>query len=144
MPERAKQSADGPGRGLWWTLGRHQVGAVVATGVDFAAMIALVERAGLSPVAGTVVGACLGAITNFVLGRVWVFRRHSGHWAAQASRYAVVAGASAGWNALGEHVAHDVAGVQYVLARVLVAIVVSLLWNFPMQRRFVFREGRAG
>ena len=112
--------------------------------VDFAVMIALVERFGLSPVTGTVVGASLGAITNFFLGRVWVFPRHSGHWAAQGSRYAVVAAASAGWNALGEHVVHDVAGIQYVLARVLVAIGVSLLWNFPMQRRFVFRDGGAG
>jgi putative flippase GtrA len=39
---------------------------------------------------------------------------------------------------------HDVAGMQYVLARAVVSIVVSLLWNFPMHRRFVFREGRAG
>lgn len=143
MPQRAKRSADGRDAGLWTTLGRHQLGAVAATAIDFAAMIAVVERLGFSPVAGTVVGASLGAITNFLLGRVWVFRRHSGHWAGQGWRYAVVAGASAGWNALGEHLVHDVAGMQYVLARVLVAIVVSLLWNFPMQRRFVFREGRA-
>jgi putative flippase GtrA len=56
----------------------------------------------------------------------------------------VVAGASAGWNALGEHLMHDVVGMEYVLARVLVAIAVSLLWNFPMQRRFVFHDGGAG
>jgi putative flippase GtrA len=143
MPERAKRSADARGAGLWWTLGRHQAGAVVATAVDFATMIALVERLGLSPVAGTVVGASLGAVTNFLLGRVWIFPRHSGHWAAQATRYGVVSAASAGWNALGEHLLHDVAGMQYVLARVLVSVVVSLLWNFPMQRRFVFRDGRA-
>jgi hypothetical protein len=31
--------------------------------------------------------------------------------------------------------------VQYVVARTLVSIAVSLIWNFPMQRRFVFREG---
>jgi putative flippase GtrA len=137
MVPRAKRPADG----LWSTLGRHQVGAVVATAVDFAVMITAVERLGLSPVAGTAIGASAGAVTNFLLGRAWVFRRHSGHWAAQGSRYALVAGASAGWNSLGEHVLHDVAGLQYVVARVLVSFVVSLLWNFPMQRRFVFRDG---
>jgi putative flippase GtrA len=143
MPERAKRSAEGRGAGLWWTLGRHQVAALAATAVDFAAMIVLVERLALSPVTGTAIGASLGGITNFVLGRRWVFPRHSGHWAAQSSRYAVVSAAGAGWNALGEHLVHDVAGMQYVLARVIVSIGVSLLWNFPMQRRFVFREGRA-
>ena len=142
MPPRAKRSADG--HGLWSTLGRHQLGAVAATAVDFAVMIALVEGIHVSPVTGTVVGAAVGAVTNFFLGRAWVFRRHSGHWAAQGARYAAVAGASAGWNALGEHLVHDVAGIQYILARVFVSIAVSLLWNFPMQRRFVFRDGGAG
>jgi putative flippase GtrA len=31
-----------------------------------------------------------------------------------------------------------------MVARVFVSIAVSLLWNFPMQRRFVFRDGGAG
>jgi len=128
----------------WRTLGRHQMGAAIATGVDFATMILLVERAGVSPVVATAVGASVGAVTNFLLGRAWIFRRHSGHWAAQALRYATVSAASASLNALGEHVVHDVAGMQYVLARVLVSIAVSLLWNFPMQRRFVFRDRGAG
>jgi putative flippase GtrA len=143
MWRRATQCAEPRGAGVWWTLGRHQLGAFAATLVDFSSMIALVERVGLSPVTGTAIGASLGAITNFILGRVWIFRRHSGHWAWQAVRYAVVAATSAGLNTLGEHLVHDVGGVQYVLARVFVSVGVSLLWNFPMQRRFVFREGRA-
>ena len=82
----------------------------------------------------------VGAVTYFLLGRAWIFRRQSGHWAAQAARYALVSAASAGLNTLGEHLVHDVARLQYLLARGLVALVVSLVWNFPMQRRFVFRE----
>jgi putative flippase GtrA len=131
------------GAAVWSTLGRHQLGALAATAVDFATMIALVERFHLSPVTGTAVGASLGAATNFVLGRIWVFRQNAGHWAAQAVRYALVAAASAALNALGEHLLHDLAGLEYVRARLLVSIAVSLLWNFPMQRRFVFREGGA-
>jgi putative flippase GtrA len=104
-------------------------------------MIVLVERGGASAVTGTVVGSSLGAVTNFLLGRGWIFRRHRGHWSGQAVRYAAVAAASAGLNALGEHVGHDVVGLQYVVARVVVSFAVGLLWNFPMQRWFVFREG---
>jgi putative flippase GtrA len=54
-------------------------------------------------------------------------------------RYALVSAASAGWNSFGEHLVHDLAHVRYVLARALVAFAVGLLWNFPMQRHFVFR-----
>jgi putative flippase GtrA len=135
MSERAATST-------WRTLGRHQLGAAIATAVDFASMIFLVERAGASPVAATAVGASLGAVTNFTLGRRWIFRRHTGHWAGQAVRYASVSASSAGLNALGEYLVHDVARLQYVLARVLVSIAIGLLWNFPMHRWFVFREGK--
>ncbi len=143
MPRRAEPPAEPARGGLWWTLGRHQIGAAAGTAVDFGSMVLLVERAGFSPVLATAAGASLGALTNFVLGRTWIFRRHSGHWAAQAARYALVSAASAGLNALGEHLVHDLAHVEYVLARVAVSVAVSLMWNFPMQRRFVFREGAA-
>jgi putative flippase GtrA len=115
---------------------------MVASIVDFGTMILCVERLGLSPVTATAIGPTLGAVTNFCLGRAWIFRLQSGRPEVQAMRYALVAGASAGWNALGEHVTHNLAHMQYVLARAIVSIAVSLLWNFPMQRRFVFREGK--
>ena len=128
--------------GTWRTLLRHQVGAVVAGVVDFGTMIACVEGLKLSPVWGTAIGATLGGVTNFSLGRTWIFRRVSGHAGRQALRYAFVSAASAGFNTLGEHLVHDLAHVQYVLARGLVAFAVSVLWNFPAQRRFVFHEPR--
>ena len=143
MQPQATPSAEATASAMWRTLGRHQVGAAMATLVDFATMISLVELLGVSPVVGTAIGAPMGAVTNFALGRAWIFRGHSGHWLAQAIRYALVSGASAGWNTLGEQLVHGLGHVQYVLARALVSIAVSLLWNFPMQHRFVFREGRA-
>jgi putative flippase GtrA len=112
--------------------------------VDFGAMIACVEALGAAPAAATAIGATLGGVTNFALGRAWIFPRHFGPLPRQAIRYAVVSGAGAGWNALGEHLVADRAHVQYVLARALVAMVVSLCWSFPMQRQFVFQEGQTG
>jgi putative flippase GtrA len=55
------------------------------------------------------------------------------------ARYAIVSAASAVWNAAGEWLFHDRLGVEYVVARVIVAVIVSFTWNFPMQRYFVFR-----
>jgi putative flippase GtrA len=141
MPPEVPRNG-GRGRRLAWTFARFHVGAFAATVVDFGVMIALVELAGLQPVSATVAGAALGALTNFLLGRMWVFRERVEHWAAQGWRYAVVSAASAGLNAAGEHLLHDVARVEYVEARVVVSLVVTLLWNFPMQRLFVFPEGR--
>lgn len=119
-------------------LGRHQAAAIISTAVDFSTMVLSVELFHLPPVAGTVAGASCGAITNFQLGRRWIFRALHEGAGPQALRYALVSAASAGLNALGEYVAHNLLGINYILARTVVAVAVSLLWNFPMHRHFVF------
>jgi len=134
--------APAPPRGLLALLGRHQIASVLSTAVDFGVMVLVVELLGRSAVVGTLAGATCGAVTNFQLGRRWIFdARHEGA-APQALRYAIVSGGSAALNALGEYVAHDVLGLYYLAARALVAITVSFAWNFPMQRHFVFRRPR--
>jgi putative flippase GtrA len=136
-------TARAAGLEFWRTLGRHQVGALVATGVDFLVMVAAVELVHMPAAFAAAFGAVCGAVTNFLLGRRWVFHARSGAFAAQAARYAAVSAASAGWNALGEYFLHDGAHVEYVVARVVVSLVVGLAWNYPLQRGFVFRRAKA-
>ena len=126
--------------GLLALLGRHQLASLVSTAVDFGVMVLFVELLGRSPVLGTLAGATCGALTNFQLGRHWIFEAEHEGAAPQALRYAVVSASSAGLNALGEYAAHDLLGVHYLAARALVAIAVSFAWNFPMHRHFVFRR----
>ena len=118
---------------------RHQVGSLAATAVDFLVMIACVSAFGLAPGAGTAVGAASGGVTNFILGRRWIFRALEGRASSQALRYALVSAASLLLNAVGEHVLVTTTHLQFVVARVIVSLLVSVLWNFPMQRSFVFR-----
>jgi len=120
------------------TLHRHQIGALAATGADFAAMVLAVEWFVVDPVRATVLGASIGAMVNFGLGRQWVFQAHDGRVGPQVLRYALVSGMSLGFNTLGEHVAVGHLGTPYLASRVAIALAVSLLWNFPMQRHFVF------
>ena len=103
-------------------------------------MIAAVEWAGLSPVHATALGAAVGAGTNFLLLRYWAYRRADAAASPQFLRYAVVAVASMALNTGGEHLLVDIVKVQYILARGIVAVVVSNAWNYPMQRFFVFGD----
>lgn len=119
---------------------RHHISSLVGTGVDFAAMIAAVELLGFSPVMGTVLGAAVGGMTNFWLGRRFTFRSRSKQVSGQFLRYSLVSGASLGLNALGEHVFITYIASRYVLGRILVAATVNNAWNYPMQRFFVFAE----
>ena len=120
-------------------FGRHQVAALISTAVDFAVMVVAVSGLAASPSLGTALGATAGGVTNFMLGRHWTFEARAGAPGPQAFRYLFVSGASLGWNTLGEWLLSERAGVQYVLARLVVALGVSVLWNFPMQRYYVFR-----
>ena len=123
-------------------LVRHQIGSLTATMVDFVVMIACVTFAGLGPGVGAAIGAGSGGIVNFFAGRSWIFRAQSGSAGSvggQALRYALVSVTSLLLNGIGEHVLAGILHLQYVAARVCVALVVSVTWNFPMQRRFVFR-----
>jgi putative flippase GtrA len=130
------------GSRVWPALGRHQVVAAAATVLDFAWMAFAVERLGVAPGGAAFTGAALGTVASFLLGRAWVFRaRWSEAWGLQAARFALVAGVSATLNGLGEHVLHDLSGVGYLTARVLVAVAVGVVWNFPMQLGFVFGDG---
>jgi putative flippase GtrA len=117
---------------------RHHAASVVTTAVDFLVMIGAVEELGFGAVVGTALGAAVGAVTNFFLGRYWTYRARRQPVGSQVLRYALVAVGSLGLNAFGEYVFVTRLGVQYVFGRVITAIIVSNLWNYPMQRFFVF------
>jgi putative flippase GtrA len=125
-------------------FGKHQIAALVATGVDFGAMIALVELAHLAPPVATVGGAVCGGVTNFAIGRTWAFRGvHRGSLHGQAARYAAVSFGGALLNgALVAVVLAVAAAMPYVAARMLVAALVSVAYSFPMHSRVVFRTGK--
>jgi putative flippase GtrA len=117
---------------------RHQTASVVATVIDFAVMITLVSVVGAAPAVGTAIGAASGGVVNFLLGRRWIFRATAYHPAPQAGRYAMVSLGSLVLNTCGVHVLAGVMHYPYVAARLAVSFAVSVLWNFPLQRGFVF------
>jgi putative flippase GtrA len=123
----------------WVTLAKHQLGSIAATVVDFSVMIGCVSWLGMLPALGTACGAFSGGVFNFWLGRKWIFRATTDGVSGQVVRYFFVSFVSMMLNSLGEHLLASVAHVDYVAARVVIAVCVSLLWNYPMQRFVVFR-----
>jgi putative flippase GtrA len=122
-------------------FGYHQLAAAFGTSVDFASMVALVELVGLAPPAATILSAIGGAATNFVLSRGWVFRRrHRGTLQAQVLRYGAASAGGAVLNALLLlFILRADASVPYALARLVVAMVVSVSYTYPTHALFVFR-----
>jgi putative flippase GtrA len=101
-------------------------------------MFAAVKLIHLTPVVATVIGASGGAITNFGVNRSFTYRAGQGRATGQLWKFVVVSAASLGLNALGEYTFFGLLGLQFMLARVITAIIVSNGWNYPMLRFFVF------
>jgi putative flippase GtrA len=127
----------------FWQWIRHHATAVIATVVDYAVMVVLVEAAQLGPVVATPFAALAGAITSFSMGRTFTYHATDVPAGQQAWRYALVSLASLGLNTAGEYLFFHVIGLQYLLARVVTSIVVSNGWNYPMHRFFVFSRRSA-
>ncbi|GAC1559805.1 MAG: hypothetical protein NVS3B10_18370 [Polyangiales bacterium] len=126
--------------GLWAVLGKHQLAALACTVVDFAVMLGWVRGLHGGIVVATVAGSVVGGALNFALGRRWAFHATASAPGGQAARYVLVALATLALNAAGM----ALFGVRsaILVARFFVAAIVSVFWNFPMQRWFVFRAPR--
>jgi putative flippase GtrA len=104
-------------------------------------MTSLVELFAVAPATAALSGAFLGALINFTLNRRYTFRTAAQSPAgAEARRYALVSAASALLNAGGEYIGTNWLGAPYFFVRVVVSVAVSLGWNFPLHRSWVFRS----
>ncbi|MFK8009816.1 MAG: GtrA family protein [Saprospiraceae bacterium] len=116
-----------------------QVAAFIGTAVDFGVVIFLTEIIGLWYVASNAIGATCGAITNFFLGRNWVFSATQNKISHQAFRYFLVATGSMILNTLGVYLLTEFTSLNYIYSKIIVAIIIAFTFNFLLQKYFVFQ-----
>lgn len=122
----------------WRQLARHHAAAAVATAADYVVMVVCVEALAMDAVAATPVAALAGALVSFTMNRHLTYKTVDVSASRQAWRYGVVSLVSLGLNTAGEYFFHVILRIEYLLARVITSVIVSNVWNFPMQRYFVF------
>lgn len=126
--------------------------AQLATVVDFVLTVLLASVAGIYYVVATSVGAVAGGVTNCMMNYRWVFPGSNRSKWQIAARYFLVWSTSIALNVLGTYLLTEnlrgrswvlsLMGMHtdylYVLSKVLVAVLVALLWNYQMQRHYVY------
>lgn len=103
-------------------------------------MIGLVELLGMWYVYANVIGASLGAVTNFLIGRYWAFQSSADSITGQAGRYAMVSLGSLLLNTLGLYLLTEYSPLNYIWAKIIVALLIAVTYNYLMQKKFVFRK----
>jgi putative flippase GtrA len=132
LPSRLKRS------GLA-TFGFNALAGAVATGMDFVAVLALVEWMGFSPAIATALGCVLGGVVNYSINRLITFRSQ-GAVAPQLARYTLVSATSALLNAGGVALLTMHPQLAYTVGWWLARGAVYFAWNLPLQRDYVFND----
>ncbi|WP_315823928.1 GtrA family protein [Paraflavitalea speifideaquila] len=75
---------------------------------------------------------------NFLMGRHWVFQTGDHKAARQLWRYLLVWAGNLLLNTGGVYLLASCAGFHYVTSKVVTSLAVAFLYNYPLQKNFVF------
>ena len=108
----------------------------VATIIQYAALIGMVERWHWNAVVASSLGYLLSAIANYLLNYYFTFRSDNQHRVA-ITRFAAVAAAGFILNALLMELLAEKLHVPYVFSQIL-ATVATLIWNYWANSKWSF------
>ncbi|MEP7279682.1 MAG: GtrA family protein [Bacteroidota bacterium] len=121
------------------TFLKAQTASLVASAADFMITVLLVELAGMQQLPASIEGTISGGIINFIINRSWTFSGSQKNTQVQAMRYIMVWSGSLVLNAFGFYLVNHYTGLHYTLSKILISILVGILYNYFLQKRFVFK-----
>lgn len=124
------------------TFGKAETSAIVASAVDFSLSFLLVQAAGTWYALASFFGALAGGIVNCYVNYRWVFDKQKQRKPYLMLKYFVVWSISILLNTSGTWFFTELSGVNFIIIKAIVALIVAILWNYQMQRIFVFRNLR--
>lgn len=119
---------------------RYGVVGGVAFIVDYGTLYALTEFAGVHHLLSAVIAFGAGLLVNYTLSILWVFRgERSWKPAAEFTAFALIGLIGAGLNELIIWLGTDVAGLHYLLSKLLSTAIV-FFWNFFARKLLLFSK----
>ena len=122
-----------------YTFAKAQIASFIASLVDYVITILCVELFGFWYVVGSSTGTIMGGMTNFSLGRHWVFRGCERERRIQLQRYFIVWMGYLLLVTSGVYLLTHLGGFNYIVSKITVTLFLAIAYNYPLQKRFVFR-----
>jgi putative flippase GtrA len=109
---------------------RSVLTSLFTTALDFGTLVGLTELAHVNYVLSTWIGSIAGSLANFTINKQWAF--------SAFGRFLIVQAGSSGLNTLGVWLFTRFGHLPYPASKAIVAMLVYLAWNYPLNRWFVF------
>jgi len=123
-----------------FTFGKAQLSAFIGGISDWIIMVFCVEWFHVHYTASIWISCFLGAMVNFILNKYWTYGATHESLVNQLMKFYFVVIGSVALKSLGTYLMTEGLSVDYKISRLIVDIVVSLGYNFTMQRYWVFRK----
>lgn len=122
------------------TFLKANVASLTASFCDFLVTFILKQFLQLDAVLASIVGTIIGGIINFFIGRQWVFVSVDSPVFNQGKRYLLTWSGNLILNAWGVYMLIEFAKLNYMIAKVTTSIVVAVVYNYPIQKKYVFKN----
>lgn len=119
---------------------KAQLSAFVGGLFDFCIYSLCYKVFGVSAPLSNVVSGSLGAIVNFTINRYWSFESTSTPVKEQLWKFIIVVVGSIILKSSGIYVLVDLMSINFLLAKGIVEIIVSLGFNYVLQKIWVFKK----
>ncbi len=123
---------------------KAQVSAMIGGMFDYMIMVFFTEVFHVHYTISIAIGGIIGAVINFALNKTWSFRsnnqpyKNSGR--VQFIKFVLVLVNSITLKSLGTYLVTTFLKIDYKLSRIFIDLIVSLLFNFTLQKRWVFKK----
>lgn len=122
------------------TFLKANIASLAASFCDYLVTFILANFLGTAPVFASIIGTSIGGIVNFMIGRYWVFESADAPAFHQGKRYFITWIGNLILNALGVYVLIEFFGIRLMIAKVLTSVAVAVGFNYPIQKRYVFKN----
>ena len=136
----AKSSSMGKIRHELWIFSKAQFSAQLATITDYAISLLMAELFYYWYIIATFFGALSGGIVNCIINYKWVFDDDCQKKETIVMKYFLVWTGSMLLNTTGTYVLTEMTCFHFILPKIAVSVCVALLWNYQLQRLFVYRN----
>lgn len=142
--------------GFFFTLLRSSVSSQLCGWIDTLTSFLVFAFLGLTPFLSTAIGAFVGGVLNCIINYRFTFHAYGVQWRIALTKFLFVWAGSLLLNSFGTQIVYhlvrdwdwllEVTGITkdgiFLAARLFVALMVSICWNFLLQRNFVFKVTR--